>query len=179
MCWTTSNRKFGVKLSTFRKKLNIYSYVPGDSDHHPCVMQSTIRGELTRLWRTNSSVDSVEQEVKFFRLKWTRERSRRQRVGSNRQELPVARQENAGCEARRKSSRSPLCTKYCIPGVCVIFLFRRVINKHVKVVQSFFWVVSASHLWLAQLLQTSSDECGVSRGRTADGRVKVECLLQF
>ena len=66
------NRKFGVKFSTFRKKLNIYSYVPGDSDHHPCMMQSTIRGELTRLLRTNSSVDSFEQEVKFFRLKWTR-----------------------------------------------------------------------------------------------------------
>ena len=48
------NRKFGVKFSTFRKKLNIYSYVPGDSDHHPCMMQSTIRGELTRLLRTNS-----------------------------------------------------------------------------------------------------------------------------
>ena len=43
------NRKFCVKFSTFRKKLNIYSYVPGDSDHHPCMMQSTIRGELTRL----------------------------------------------------------------------------------------------------------------------------------
>ena len=66
------NRKFGVKFSTFRKKLNIYSYVPGDSDHHPCMTQSTIRGEPTRLFRTNSSVESFEQEVKFFRLKWTR-----------------------------------------------------------------------------------------------------------
>ena len=64
--------KFGVKFSTFSKKVNIYSYVSGDSDHHPCMMQSTIRGELTHLWRTNSSVDSFEQEVKFFRLKWTR-----------------------------------------------------------------------------------------------------------
>ena len=35
-------------------------------------MQSTIRGELTRLLRTNSSVDSFVQEVKFFRLQWTR-----------------------------------------------------------------------------------------------------------
>ena len=65
-------RKFGVKFSAIRKKLNIYSYVPGDSDHHPCMMQRTIRGELTRLLRTNSSVDSFEQEVKFFRLEWTR-----------------------------------------------------------------------------------------------------------
>ena len=30
-----SSRKFGVRFSTFRKKLNIHSYVPGDSDHHP------------------------------------------------------------------------------------------------------------------------------------------------
>ena len=66
------NRKFGVEFPTFRKKLNIYSCVPGDSDHHPCMMQSTIIGELTRLLRTNSSVNSSEHEVKFFRLKWTR-----------------------------------------------------------------------------------------------------------
>ena len=50
----------------------MHSYVPGDSDHHPCMMQSTIRGELTCLLRTNSSVDSFEQEVKLFRLMWTR-----------------------------------------------------------------------------------------------------------
>ena len=62
------SRKFGVKLFTFRKKLNIYSYVPGDSEHHPCMMQSTIRGEVTHLLRTNSSVDSFEQEVKIFRI---------------------------------------------------------------------------------------------------------------
>ena len=62
------NRKFVVKFFTFRKKLSIYSYVPGDSDHHPFMMQSTIRGELTGLLRTNSSVDSFEQEVTFFRL---------------------------------------------------------------------------------------------------------------
>ena len=31
-----------------------------------------------------------------------------------------------------------------------------------------FWVVSASQLWLAPLLVTFSDECTVSRGRTAD-----------
>ena len=43
------NRKFGVKFSTFRKNLNIYSCVPGDSDHHPCMTQGTIRGEPTRL----------------------------------------------------------------------------------------------------------------------------------
>ena len=36
------SRKFGVKFSTFRKKLNICSYVPGDSDHHPSMMQSTM-----------------------------------------------------------------------------------------------------------------------------------------
>ena len=41
-----------------------------------------------------------------------------------------------------------------------------------------FWVVSASQLWLAPLLLARSDECTVSRGRTADGRVRVECPLQ-
>ena len=35
-----------------------------------------------------------------------------------------------------------------------------------------------SQLWLAPLLLTSSDEC-TSGGRTADGRVKVECLFSF
>ena len=89
-----NNRKFGVKFSTFRKKLNIY-YVPGDSDHHPCMMQSTIRGKLTRLLRTNSSVDSFEQEIKFFRLKLTWRGHDGKEVRSNRKELPVARQENA------------------------------------------------------------------------------------
>ena len=65
------SRKFGVKFSKFREKVNIYSYVSGDSDHHPCMIQSTIRGVLTHLLRTNSSVDSFEKEVKFFQLKWT------------------------------------------------------------------------------------------------------------
>ena len=66
------SRKFGVMFSTFRKKHNIYSYVPGDSDNHPSMLQSTIRGELTRLLRTYSSVRSSKREVRFFRLKWTR-----------------------------------------------------------------------------------------------------------
>ena len=39
-----NSRKFGVKFSTFRKTLNIHSYAPGDSDHHPCMMLSTTRG---------------------------------------------------------------------------------------------------------------------------------------
>ena len=81
-------------------------------------------------------------------------------------------------EARRKSSRSLLCAKDNIPGVCVISLLEESSTSMWKLYRD-FWVVSASKLWLAQLLQTSSDECAVSRGRTADGRVKVECLLQF
>ena len=44
----------------------MHSYVPGDSDHHPCTVQSTVSGELTRLLRVVSSVDSFEQGVKFF-----------------------------------------------------------------------------------------------------------------
>ena len=40
-------------------------------------------------------------------------------------------------EARRKSSRSTLCTKYNIRGVCVFCLFEELSNKHVTVVQRF------------------------------------------
>ena len=72
VCWTREIESVVSSSPLFRKKPSIYSYVPGDSDHHPCMMQSTIRGELTRLLRTNYSVDSFEQEVKFFMLKWTR-----------------------------------------------------------------------------------------------------------
>ena len=117
------NRKFGVKFSTFRKKLSIYSYVPGDSDHHLCMMQSTIRGELTRLLRTNSSVDSFEQEVQrssglsglgevmMAKISIVSPRFTR---GSPRKRW---------LEARRKSSPCPLCAKYSIRGVCVFSLF--------------------------------------------------------
>ena len=55
------------------------------------------------------------------------------------------------------------------------FPFRRVINKHVKVLQRFLG--HECQLWLAPLLLTSSDECTVSRGRTADGQIRVECLF--
>ena len=98
------------------------------------MMQSTIRSELTCLLRTNSSIDSFEQEVKFFRIKWTRRGPRWQRVRSNRPQV-TRRQEKHWSEARRKSSRNPVCTKYNIPGVCDISLFEESINKHVKVVQ--------------------------------------------
>ena len=39
------------------------------------------------------------------------------------------------------------------------------------------WIVIASQLWLAPFLRISSDECTISRGRTADGRVRFECLF--
>ena len=115
----------------------MHSYVPGDSDHHPCMMQSTIRGELTRLLRTNSSVDSFEQEVKLFRLSGPGEiTTAKSSIESPRVSRGSPRKR--WLEARRKSSRSPLCTKVQHSRSLRHFPFRRVINKHVKVVQRFW-----------------------------------------
>ena len=116
------SRKFGVKFSIFRKKLNIYSYVPGDSDHHPCMMQSTIRGELTNLFRTNSSIDSFEQEVKFFRLEWTR-RGHDGREFDRIAKCYPWRAKKTLVGGPKRDKRSPLRTKYNIPGFCDISLF--------------------------------------------------------
>ena len=108
---------------SFRKKLDIYNFVPGDSDHHPCMMQSTIRGKLTRLLRANSSVDSFEQELKFFRLKWTR----RGHDGKEFDRNPwLAKKTLVGGPKTVKPKQNTT-----FPGVCVI-------DKHVKVAQSFF-----------------------------------------
>ena len=134
------------------------------------MMQSTIRGELTRILRTNSSVDIFEQnglgEVTTAKSSIESPRGTR---GSPRKHWS---------EARRKSNRSPMCTKYNIPGSLSFILFSKSHQQARKVVQR-FWVVSASQLWLAPLLLNSSDACTVSRGRTADERVRVECLSQF
>ena len=103
---------------SFRKKLNI-----GDSDHHLKMMQSTIRGKLTRLLRANSSVDSFEQELKFFRLKWTR----RGHDGKEFDRNPwLAKKTLVGHPKTVKPKQNTTS-----PGVCVI-------DKHVKVAQRFF-----------------------------------------
>ena len=131
-----NSRKFGVKFSTFRKKLNIYSYVPGDSDHHPSMMQSTIRGELTRLLRTNSSVRSFEREVKFFRLKWTRRGHDGREFDRIAKSYPwLAKKSLLGKTKRVK--QKPFVYKISHSRGLRHFPFRKVINCHVKVVERF------------------------------------------
>ena len=125
-----NGRKFGVKFSTFRKKLSIYSHVPGDSDHHPCMMQSTIRGELTRLLRTNSSVDSFEQEVKFFRLTWTRRGHDGKEFDRIAKSYPwLAEKTLVGCPNKVKPKPFGYKIQHC-RGLRY-FPFQGVINKHV------------------------------------------------
>ena len=48
VCWTRERESLVSSSPHFGKKL-ILQLLSGDSDHHPCTMQSTIRGELTRL----------------------------------------------------------------------------------------------------------------------------------
>ena len=129
------NRKFGVKFSTFRKKLNVYSHVPGDSDHHPCLLQSTIRGELTRHLRTNSSVDSFEQEVKFFRHKWTRRGHDGKEVDRIKSYPWLAKKTLVGGPKKIKSK--PFVYKIQHSRSLRFFPFRRIVNKHATVVQRF------------------------------------------
>ena len=131
-----NSRKFGVKFSTFRKKLNIYSYVPGDSDHHPSMMQSTIRGELTRLLRTNSSVRRFEREVKFFLLKWTRRGHDGREFDRIAKSYPwLAKKSLLGKTKRVK--QKPFVYKISHSRGLRHFPFRKVINCHVKVVERF------------------------------------------
>ena len=110
--------------------------MPGDSDHHPCVMQSTIRGEVTRPLRTNSSDDSFEQEVKFFRLKWTRRGHDGKVFARIAKSYPwLAKKTQVG--GPKKVTLKPFVYKIQQSGSLRSFPFRRVINKHVKVVQRF------------------------------------------
>ena len=131
-----NSRKFGVKFSTFRKKLNIYSYVPGDSDHHPSMLQSTIRGELTRLLRTNSSIKSFEREVKFFRLKWTRRGHDGREFDRIAKSYPwLAKKSLLGKTKRVK--QKPFVYKITHSRGLRHFPFKKVISCHVKVVERF------------------------------------------
>ena len=131
-----NSRKFGVKFSTFRKKLNIYRYVPGDSDHHPSMMQSTIRGELTRLLRTSSSVRSFEREVKFFQLKWTRRGQDGREFDRIAKSYPwLAKKSLLGKTKRVK--QKPFVYKISHSRGLRHFPFRKVISCHVKVGERF------------------------------------------
>ena len=130
------NRKFGVKFSTFRKKPNIYSYVSGDSGHHLCMMQSTVRGELTRLLTTNSSVDSFEQDVKFFMLEWTRRGHDGKEFDRIAKSYPwLAKKALVGGPKKIKSK--PFVYKIQHSRSLRFFPFRRIVNTHVTVVQRF------------------------------------------
>ena len=175
-----NNRKSGVRFSTFRKKLNIYSYVPGESDHHQCMMQNTISGELTRLLRTNSSVGSYEQEVKFFRLKWTKRGHYGKEFDRIAKSYPwLAKKALVG--GPKKVKPKPFVYKIQHSRSLRYFPFRRVINKHVKVVQRFLGrackpIVART---VAPNLFLSNVQCRVAARQTDESRLKVCFIFVF
>ena len=59
-------RESSLKLSTYRKPLNMYDYVPGNSAHPVHTKQALIRTEMVRLLRTNSDADSFNFHRDFF-----------------------------------------------------------------------------------------------------------------
>ena len=141
-------------------------------------MQSTIRGELTRLLRTNSLVGILEQEVKFFRLKWTRRGHDGKEFDRIAKRYPwLAKKTLVG--GPKKVKPKPHVYKIQHSKSLSFILFSKSHQQARENCTEIYGVVSASHLWLAQLLLTSSDACTVSRGRTQDERVRAECLSQF
>ena len=101
------------------------------------MMQSAIRGELTPLSRTNSSVDSFEQEVKFFRLKWTRRGHGGKEFDRIAKSYPWL-AKNTLVGSPKKVKWEPFGYKIQLSRSLGYFPVRRVINKHVKVVQRFW-----------------------------------------
>ena len=85
-------------------------------------MQSTIRGELTRLLRTNSSVDSFEQEVNFFRLKWTRRGHDGKEFDRIAKSYPWLAKKTLVGGPKKGKSKPFVNKKYNIPRVCFISL---------------------------------------------------------
>ena len=55
-----------MEWQTHRKELNSYLYVPAASCHPKSVYASTIRGEVCRLLRTNSSKINLIKHLRFF-----------------------------------------------------------------------------------------------------------------
>ena len=51
----------------YRKPMNIYLYLPFDSDHHPSVFRSLIRGELHRINRRCQTEAAQRNHREFFR----------------------------------------------------------------------------------------------------------------
>ena len=162
-----NNSNFVLNLSTFRKKLDIYSYVPGESDHHLCMMQSTIRSELTGLLLTNSSVGSFEREVKFFRLKWTR-RGHDGREFHRISKCYPRLAKKALVGGPKNVKERPLVYKDSTPEVCDVFDFEKSSTSMRRLCRD-SWNEIAAQLCLAQLLRTSSDENRVSRERGGGG----------
>ena len=136
------------------------------------MMQSSIRGELTRQMRTNSSVDSFEQEVKFFRHTWTRRGHDGKEFDRIVKSCPWLAKKTL-VRGPNKVKPKPSVYKIQHSRSLRYFPFRRVIKKHAKVVQRF-----VGHECKRVVARTtSSDERTMSRGRTPDGRVRVECLF--
>ena len=56
-----------TEWQTHRKELNSYLHVPAASCHPRSVYASTIRGEVCRLLRTNSSKTNLIKHLRFFK----------------------------------------------------------------------------------------------------------------
>ena len=95
-------------------------------------MQSTIRGALTRLLRTNSSVDSFEQEVKFFMIKWTRRGHDGKEFDRIAKSYLLRAKNNAGWRPE-ESQVEALCVQNTTFEEFGFFPFRRNVIKHVTV----------------------------------------------
>ena len=72
--------------------------------------------------------------------------------------------------------RSPLCTKFNIPGIYDSCPFQE-LSSSIWSLYRDFCIVSASQLWLVPLLRISLDLCFVSRSHKIDGGDRIECLL--
>ena len=100
------------------------------------MMQSTIRGELTRLLRKNSSVRRFEREVKFFRLKWTRKGHDGREFDRIAKSYPWLAKKSLLGKTKRVKQKT-FVYKISHSRGLRHFPFKKVINCHVKVVERF------------------------------------------
>ena len=59
-------RDASLSWSTYRKPMNMYDYVPGNSSHSAHTKQALVKTELVRLLKTNSCEDAYEYNRDFF-----------------------------------------------------------------------------------------------------------------
>ena len=59
-------RDASLSWSTYRKPMNMYDYVPGNSSHPAHTKQALVKTELVRLLKTNPCEDAYEYNRDFF-----------------------------------------------------------------------------------------------------------------